>query len=75
MCRLVTVLIKQLGYYGQEKSLFYVVKLNLSKIESITNIHAHMHINNHLKKGQQKTGQTEIWNKRSTNFETPLTAF
>lgn len=55
--------------------MFYVVKLNLSKTESITNIHAHTHIHNHLSKGQQKTGQTEIWNKYGTNIETKLTAF
>jgi len=33
-----------------------------------------MHICYHLRKGQQKTGQTEIWNKQGTNSETKLTA-
>lgn len=73
--RLVTILIEQLGHHSREESLPYGVKLNLSKIESTTNIHAHMHIHHHLSKGQQKTGQTEIPSKCSTNFETELNAF
>lgn len=73
--RLVTILMEQLGHHTQEESLPYGVKLNLSKMESTTNIHAHMHIHNQLSKGQQKTGQTEIPCKCSTNLETELNAF
>lgn len=73
--RLVTILIKQLGHRTRGESLPDGVKLNLSKTESTTNTHALMHIHNHLSKGQQKTGQTEIPSKCSTNFETELNAF